>query len=314
MLRSPVAYGATADAALAEDLAQEAFVVAWRRLACLADPDRFAPWLCGIVRNVAREARRHERRHAPRGTEAVARLVELPAPGPSPFDSAAMREALAAGLEALRGLAPRYREPLLLFVRLDRSHEQVAACLGLTVEAVRQRLSRARRQLRGEIERAERAALALGPRRSMAAAVVAAVLARAAPASAMVHGGIAPLLAFVSVALVIASAAVIVASGVVVWREQSARAEPAADARAPSPAPDRELPPDESPVQRGLDSSGPTLARPTVELGRGHEARASSGRAGPKRAHPRARVRHGPAELERGRPSVGMGSLQSIIP
>src|SRR5688500_11136630 len=58
-----VGYAATGDLALSEDLAQEAMVVAWRRLPALTHHERFGPWLCGIVRHVGRSERRQRRRH-----------------------------------------------------------------------------------------------------------------------------------------------------------------------------------------------------------------------------------------------------------
>jgi len=301
-----VACGATGDPGLAEDLAQEAFVVAWRRLATLVDRDRFAPWLCGIVRNVAREARRHARRHAPRGTEAG--LFDVAEPGPSPFESAAVRESLAAGLAALGALAPRYREPLLLFVRLDRSHARVAACLGLTVEAVRQRLSRARRQLRDEIDRAERVAATVRLRRSMAAPVIAAILlSRAATATAapVIAPHALPFLAKAAAAVAAVCAAVIVASGVVAWRQQTSQADAA-------PVAERQ-PAREAAVAGHVDPAAP----PIGVVASGHQARSAipaSEPAARRPRHPRGRVRHGPAKVKRGRPSVGMESLQHLIP
>src|SRR5687768_2005149 len=48
-----VAYAATGDASSAGDATQEAFLRAWQRLGALKDDEKFATWLCGIVRNVA---------------------------------------------------------------------------------------------------------------------------------------------------------------------------------------------------------------------------------------------------------------------
>src|SRR5438046_10738641 len=53
-----VAYGVLHDAQLAGDVVQEAFLKAWRRLADLAQAASFAPWLCGIVRNLSRSEER----------------------------------------------------------------------------------------------------------------------------------------------------------------------------------------------------------------------------------------------------------------
>ena len=43
---------------LARDVVQEAFLCAWRDLRKLKDGERFGGWLHGIVRNMARRARR----------------------------------------------------------------------------------------------------------------------------------------------------------------------------------------------------------------------------------------------------------------
>ncbi len=57
-----VAYGITGSVEQSEDLAQEAFVAAWRALADLRELERFPAWVCGIARNLARKAlRRRER-------------------------------------------------------------------------------------------------------------------------------------------------------------------------------------------------------------------------------------------------------------
>ena len=173
-----VACAASGDPASAEDLAQEAFVVAWRRLGALSEPDRFGPWLCGIVRNVARAARRHQRRHAPAATAAPERLGQIPAEAPTPLEEAAAREALGRAWAALGRLPRRHRESLVLYCRLGESHAQVAAALGVSEEAVRQRLSRARRQLRDGVEAIERELARGRVRRALAPAVIALIWAR----------------------------------------------------------------------------------------------------------------------------------------
>ena len=53
-----VAYSACGDLARSEDIAQETFWTAWRQRASLEQPDRLKAWLCGIARNLARNARR----------------------------------------------------------------------------------------------------------------------------------------------------------------------------------------------------------------------------------------------------------------
>lgn len=83
------AYGAALakvrNAADAEDLVQEAFCRAFRRLDQLKDPTRFGPWLLQIVRNAARDLHRRGQRSQPLGERAEG--LEA---APEPVDGAAV--------------------------------------------------------------------------------------------------------------------------------------------------------------------------------------------------------------------------------
>src|SRR5437867_577214 len=48
-----VAYSIVGDLACSEDVAQEAFVTAWKQLGSLQDRAKFKSWLCGITRHLA---------------------------------------------------------------------------------------------------------------------------------------------------------------------------------------------------------------------------------------------------------------------
>jgi zinc protease len=67
------AYAATGDRALSEEIAQEAFLIAWRKLPRLAAPPAMPAWVCGIARHLARNARRRRRRECAMGEGAAAR-------------------------------------------------------------------------------------------------------------------------------------------------------------------------------------------------------------------------------------------------
>src|SRR5262245_2222710 len=145
-----VAYSACGDLALSEDVAQETFWTAWRQRASLEQPDRLNAWLCGIARNLARNARRR----APRlteSTEARDVLTGLPAAEPGPAEEAVSREEESLVWQALGRIPEAYREPLVLFYREDRSVAEVAGALGLSEDAVKQRLSRGRGMLRERV-------------------------------------------------------------------------------------------------------------------------------------------------------------------
>src|ERR1051325_1351659 len=47
-----VAYSATGNLSQSEDLAQETFLTAWKKLGELGEPQKFRAWLCGITRNL----------------------------------------------------------------------------------------------------------------------------------------------------------------------------------------------------------------------------------------------------------------------
>src|SRR5271169_6248475 len=64
--QSPVcalAYSGCGDISQSEDLAQETFIIAWRKLGDLKEPAKFKPWLYGITRNLAKNAYRQQVRN-----------------------------------------------------------------------------------------------------------------------------------------------------------------------------------------------------------------------------------------------------------
>jgi RNA polymerase sigma-70 factor (ECF subfamily) len=61
-LVASVVAGVSGDWSAVDDMVQECFLRAYRKLATLRDPARFAPWITGIARQVGRERRRTLRR------------------------------------------------------------------------------------------------------------------------------------------------------------------------------------------------------------------------------------------------------------
>lgn len=160
-----VAYAAVRDRVLAEDIAQDAFVTAWTRLAGLRDVERLPAWLCGIARNVARARRRTLRREEPGDVEIAGDAT--------PYDALDDRETEVAVAAALARVPETYREPLVLFYCEQQSAGEVARALGVSDAAVHQRLSRGRALLAGDAKLVEHAPSRA--RRDLAAAVLAAI-------------------------------------------------------------------------------------------------------------------------------------------
>lgn len=132
------------DHAAAEEVAAEAFVVAWRRRAESIEDE--TAWLFAIARKlVANQLRAAERR----GRLADRMANEWSRQAPDLAAAVADRDEL---LRALAGLPEGDRELLLLLAweRLDRS--QAAAVLGCSRATLAVRLHRARRRLQSEIE------------------------------------------------------------------------------------------------------------------------------------------------------------------
>jgi RNA polymerase sigma factor (sigma-70 family) len=133
----------------AEDVAQEAAVQAFVRLARLADPVRFGAWLHAIAANLARMALRRRRLFLLEGLPPGA-AVELRwgEPAPTPEDAWASRELHQAILAALRELPPATREAVIGFYLQGYSYAELAELLGTPLSTVRGRLYHGRRRLR----------------------------------------------------------------------------------------------------------------------------------------------------------------------
>lgn len=141
-----VAYSLCGDRATSEDLAQDAFWAAWQQRTTLADYNRLRPWLCGIVRNLAKNDHRSRVKHA------VETLTdEIWSNAPSPSDVAVSHEEEALLWSCLEIIPETYREPLVLFYRELQSIAQVATALEISEDAAKQRLSRGRSLLRDQV-------------------------------------------------------------------------------------------------------------------------------------------------------------------
>lgn len=150
------AWGMVADADIARDLAQEALLQAYLSLARLREEERFGSWLCGIVRNVCRSYLR-DRKAEWLSLETLTGGVQLDARSAGaagdPQQAAEARERVLSARAALAALAPRDREVARCFYERQLSLQEIAALTGLTVPGVKNRLYRARKQLRERLSR-----------------------------------------------------------------------------------------------------------------------------------------------------------------
>ncbi|SKB05087.1 RNA polymerase sigma factor [Aeromicrobium choanae] len=146
------AHRVVGDADEAEDVCQDTFVTAWRRIGDITIVDRsILPWLMVTARYTALNAGRKRAR-----LRAVALDHDPADAGADPaghVEEAAVAAAIEAAVARLSAVDRRLFE---LCVDGDLTYEQAAAELGVTHGAVRNRVSRLRTRLRGDL-REERA-------------------------------------------------------------------------------------------------------------------------------------------------------------
>jgi len=132
-----VAYCILSDRDLAEDAAQEALAVACRDLHRLRDPEKFAGWLRGIVRNVAKNSMAKRQRESALHEDVSDR----------PDDRFSGNGSMEAVRQSVRELPGSYREVVMLRYFSGLSYEEIAATLNISARAVNGRLTRAKRKL-----------------------------------------------------------------------------------------------------------------------------------------------------------------------
>ena len=118
-----------------DDLVQDVFLLALRRVDALRNPDAFGPWLAMIARN---RAAVHFRRAPLESAELPAHLTGAPHPE---------GEAMAV-LAIIRRLPEAYREPLILRLVEGMTGPEIAARTGMTAGSVRVNLHRGMQMLR----------------------------------------------------------------------------------------------------------------------------------------------------------------------
>jgi RNA polymerase sigma-70 factor (ECF subfamily) len=139
-----VAYAVVQSDADADDVVQDAFLMAFKRLHTANDPQQFRAWFLRIVRNRAynvMEFNRVRRHDVLSGAEAASDDTD-------PALEAERSEARAAIVRALAKLKPVLREVFLLHDAEGFPHAEIAELLGTSELMSRKHLMNARRALR----------------------------------------------------------------------------------------------------------------------------------------------------------------------
>lgn len=140
----------------AEDATQDAFVLAWRKVAGFRGDSSFKTWLLTIVWRQALDRRKRRdrwwrRQHTPASSgegvadDGVDALVTSDA---DPERLASGRAQLAQVQAAIASLTPKLRDTLLLASSGDHSYDEIAVMLSVPIGTVKWRVAEARRLLK----------------------------------------------------------------------------------------------------------------------------------------------------------------------
>lgn len=150
-LVTSITYNATGDIPISEDLAQDTFLLAWRKIGSLREPEKLPGWLCAIARNCVRDWLRRHKHDVNRRAVAMVDTAPVSVAEPMPDARLEHEEESTLVWHAIESIPSEYREVLVLHYREQTETVQMADALGITEAAVRQRLSRARAMVRKEL-------------------------------------------------------------------------------------------------------------------------------------------------------------------
>ncbi len=131
------------DPALADDLAQETFVLAWRKLGQFRAESHFSTWLYRIAHSCFQQYWRGKGWRAQQESELEGEALVADTAGPD----------LALDFDAaLRCLSDNQRAALLYCVQLELTHEEAAVVLDMPLGSVKTHVARGKAKLRQRLQ------------------------------------------------------------------------------------------------------------------------------------------------------------------
>jgi RNA polymerase sigma-70 factor, ECF subfamily len=134
---------------LAEDVAQESLLLAFKALPTIEEPGKFAAWLSAITRHRALRFNKNENVHISKRVPLDEALLEKIEALTTPLDEKSENEEM---IKALDSLSPDYALPLKLRFFDEMPLKRIAAFMGLPLSTVKWRLHHGKRLLRERVE------------------------------------------------------------------------------------------------------------------------------------------------------------------
>ncbi len=154
-----LAYRTLGDRAEAEDLAQQAFMQAWRSAHRYRDSARFSTWLYTIARNLCLNELRRRSRHPAESLDAATAESEHRVPLQvedralaGPPEAALHRELERKIQDGLEALPANQRMAVLLCRDEELSYEDIARILGCSLSATKSLIHRGRETLKQRLK------------------------------------------------------------------------------------------------------------------------------------------------------------------
>jgi RNA polymerase sigma-70 factor (ECF subfamily) len=138
----------------AEEVASDTFVLAYLKLDQLKNSEKFLAWLKKIAQNRSRDFLRSKREETIPFTTALkdgAYAIEEPSRQTAPDDSLLKKELMDAIMEAIELLPKKDREVIRAHID-GLSHAEISEKLGISYQASRSRLYRARKKLAAQVK------------------------------------------------------------------------------------------------------------------------------------------------------------------
>jgi RNA polymerase sigma-70 factor (ECF subfamily) len=142
----------------AEDAAQDAFLLAYRRLDSFRGEASFKTWLLTITWHQAINRRRsltnvwRRMVASPADEDEEPPIARLADEGPSPEEAAGAAQLRRGVRDAIRALSPKLRDALLLALAGDYTYEEIGVMVGAPVGTIKWRVSEARRLVRARLK------------------------------------------------------------------------------------------------------------------------------------------------------------------
>lgn len=152
-----VCYNLLNDREQAEEVAQDVFLLIYKKAGKFKGKSRLSTWIYRVAVNSAISARRHDRRFKKRGSirqKVLTDLASLEAPrADSPDSRLEAKEIRAAVRKALDSLPEKQRAVIILHKMQGLSSREIARIFRISLSSAEARIHRAKKNLRKELTR-----------------------------------------------------------------------------------------------------------------------------------------------------------------